>query len=156
MWTLARLGFVRVKLWVLWMSGAWWMWCPLVIPYFLFSAVAWSCFSLKVHLKHTLETADSPLLREKPRRLECVMWEAYSPSSHLPIPAYSFLIIICLLYSDRPGSVRIGWGMEEFCAGCNASPTLCWTKQALNNWLNISDPLVCYLEPKSFFFFFLK
>lgn len=34
-------------LWVLWMSSAWWQCCLLVILYFLFPAVAWSCFSLK-------------------------------------------------------------------------------------------------------------
>ena len=66
-------------LWVLWMSSAWWQWCLLGILYFLFPAVAWSCFSLEVCLKHTLEAADSPLLREKPWRLGYVMWRDVGP-----------------------------------------------------------------------------
>ena len=82
-------------LWVLWMSSAWCQWCLLGILYFLFPAVAWSCFLLEVCLKHTLEAAASPLLREKPWRLGYVMWRDVGPPLP-PHPKYSFLIIVYL------------------------------------------------------------
>lgn len=127
---------------VLWMSGASWQWCLLVIPYFLFPAVACSCFSLKICLKHTLEAADSPLLQEKPWCIGSAMWEMQSLLS----PPHGSVLFSSWwsVYSSLSREAQV-WETRMWhgrvLTGCRASPTLLGST-ALNKSLSSLCPSV--------------